>query len=102
MRIVILTILFATLSLGKVAFALDKVDPQGVLAISKIVGACGVLDSLIQFQSATKLAGGDEFVVRFWQTEAARLGYSVDQLSKNCSSSIAAYDRVWNSMEQKQ
>jgi hypothetical protein len=56
-------------------------------------------DSMIQLQKTTKMPGGDDFVVRFWSVEAARLGMSVEQLSQKCSESIAAYDRLWDAAE---
>tara|TARA_R110002072_G_scaffold301652_1_gene481861 strand:+ start:2066 stop:2320 length:255 start_codon:yes stop_codon:yes gene_type:complete len=51
----------------------------GILAVSKYAGACGILGLQAEFQSTTKLEGGDEFLVRFWTTEAARLGMSMEE-----------------------
>lgn len=79
--------------------AADDLSPQRLLSIAKMAGACGVLDSMIQLQKTTKLPGGDEFVTRFWSVEAARLGYSVQQLSDTCNSSIEAYNRLWSAAE---
>jgi len=59
----------------------DAISMQGILAAAKYAGACGILDSLIQFQKTTKMDGGDEFVARFWAVEAARLGLTVQELS---------------------
>ena len=64
-----------------------------------MTGACGVLDSVIDFQSKTKMLGGNEFVARFWAVEAARLGYSVQELSDVCDRSITIYDRLWKDFE---
>jgi len=82
--------------------AADKLSPQAVLAVAKMAGACGILDSLIQQQKSTKLPGGNEFVARFWSAEATQLGYSVQQLSDICSKSVAAYDRLWAAVEHAQ
>lgn len=68
---------------------------QGMLATAKVAGACGILDSLVQFQKNTKMNGGNEFVARFWGVEAARLGLSVQQLSDKCNEATSAYDIFW-------
>jgi hypothetical protein len=47
-------------------------------------------------QKTTKMPGGDEFVVRFWSVEAARLGMTVEQLSQRCNESVAAYGTLWD------
>jgi hypothetical protein len=70
-----------------------------LMATSKIAGACGVLNSLIDFQSGTKMSGGDEFVARFWAVEAARLGHSVEELSVWCSKAITTYDTYWKALD---
>ncbi len=74
----------------------DGISVQGMLATSKIAGACGILDSLIHFQKTTKMVGGDEFVTRFWSVEAARQGLTVQQLSERCNKAISAYGTFWN------
>lgn len=61
-----------------------------------MTGACGILDSMVQFQKTTRMDGGDAFVLRFWQVEATRLGMSVEQLSEQCNQSVSAYDKLWN------
>ena len=68
-------------------------------AVSKIAGACGILDSMLYFQKTTKMSGGDEFVVRFWTVEAARLGLSMQQYSDKCNQSITLYDKFWKALE---
>ena len=80
---------------GSVATANDELTLQGMLATAKIAGACGIMDSMIDLQRTTKLAGGDEFVTRFWSVEAARLGLTVEQLSDRCTKAIAGYDKMW-------
>jgi hypothetical protein len=73
----------------------DGLTPQGLLALGKYTGACGILTSIVNFQTATDLPGGDEFVTRFWSVEAARLGVSVEELAGRCAKSISAYDKLW-------
>lgn len=84
------------------AHAEDELSRQGVMAVSKIAGACGILDSMIYFQKTTKIPGGDKFVARFWVAEAARLGLSMQEYSDRCNRSIAAYDKLWKAMETTQ
>lgn len=51
--------------------------------------------------ATAKMQGGDEFVSRFWVVEAARLGMSVEQMSKQCDSAVILYDTLWKKMEKK-
>lgn len=83
------------------ARAQEDVSGQTALATAKIAGACGVLNSMINFQKTTRMQGGDEFVSRFWAVEAARLGMSVEQMSKQCDSAVGLYDLLWKTTEQK-
>ncbi|HEX9812174.1 MAG TPA: hypothetical protein VGA88_08825 [Burkholderiales bacterium] len=94
-------LLAAFFLVGSQAFAKDALSGQEVLATAKIAGACGILDSMIQFQKTTKMEGGDEFVTRFWTLESARLGLSVKQMSERCNGAITLYDKLWKSMELK-
>lgn len=73
---------------------------QDVLVIAKMTGACGILDSLIQFQAATKMPGGDEFIARFWSVEAARLGWSAEEMMEKCKFSVSTYDTIWSVSEE--
>jgi len=81
------------------ANAQKELSIQEVMSISKMAGACGILDLMIHFQKTTKISGGNEFVTRFWATEAARLGLSMQAYSDQCNQSIEAYDKLWNVME---
>jgi hypothetical protein len=68
---------------------------ESLLVIGKASGACGILNLQLQFQSNTKMEGGNEFIVRFWTTEAARLGMTLEEYATtHCTSSLASYDRV--------
>jgi hypothetical protein len=88
-----------TLSLTLPASAQNEFTAQGMLATAKFAGACGILDSMINFQKTTRMPGGDDFVARFWSVEAARLGLSVQALSDRCDQSIIAYDKLWKAGE---
>lgn len=72
----------------------NQVTLPGVMAIAKMAGACGILDSQLTFQKTTKMAGGDEFIVRYWAAEAARLGVTMKKYSETCDTAITAYGRV--------
>ena len=73
-------------------------ETAALFVSAKMSGACGVLDQLIEFQATTKMEGGDEFVTRFWNTEAARLGLTLVELSDTCTSSIKTYDAIFQSL----
>ncbi len=79
----------------------EDLSAQQILATSKIAGACGILDLMINFQKTTKMEGGDEFVARFWNTEAARLGQTVQELSDSCDKAIVLYDQLFQAAETK-
>lgn len=81
------------------ANAEENIDPQGILAIAKIAGACGIMDEMIDFQKKTQLEGGNEFVTRFWHAESARRGMTVEETSEQCNQAIVTYDKLWTSMD---
>ena len=56
----------------------------------------------LQFQESTKMDGGNEFVVRFWTTEAARLGKTLNEYAAHCVSTVSAYDKLWDMVEKPQ
>ena len=89
----------ALASLTIPARAQNELSAQGILATAKFSGACGILDSMINFQKTTRMAGGDELVARFWALEATRLGLSVKEMSDRCDQSIIAYDKLWRTGE---
>lgn len=95
--IAVACVAFATITIP--APAQNELSAQGILATAKFAGACGILDSMINFQKTTRMAGGDEFVARFWALEATRLGLSVKEMSDRCDQSIIAYDKLWRAGE---
>jgi hypothetical protein len=56
----------------------------GMMVVAKATGMCGVLSQLVRFQETTKMKGGDKFVLRFLNTEAARLGHTVESYVGQC------------------
>lgn len=83
------------------ASAQQEPSPQGALVIAKMAGACGILDSMVQFQSMTRMEGGEAFVTRFWSVEAAKLGISVQELPNRCTQSVTTYGRLFNAITAK-
>ena len=86
---------------SQATYSTENSEMLTILSTAKIAGACGILDSMIDFQAKTKLDGGNEFVSRFWTLEAARLGLSVEELSNNCNAAILQYDQYWKIVEQQ-
>jgi hypothetical protein len=62
-----------------------------MMVVAKATGMCGVLSQLVRFQETTKMKGGDEFVMRFLSTEAARLGHTVESYIGQCPDIIEKY-----------
>jgi len=62
-----------------------------MMVVAKATGMCGVLSQLVRFQETTKMKGGDEFIMRFLNTEAARLGHTVESYIGQCPSIIKKY-----------
>lgn len=71
-----------------------------VLALGKLTGGCGILKLQMEFQENTKLKGGDEYLARFWTTEATRLGMSVEQYAKQCVVATKSYTEYWALFEE--
>jgi len=58
---------------------------------AKYTGMCGALRQMSSFQEVTKMPGGDEFILRFIKTEAARLGLTLEAFLDRCASSTKMY-----------
>jgi len=80
----------------------QEMSMEQILAISKIAGACGSMNQMINFQTQTKLEGGDKFVVRFWETESARLGNTLEQMSSQCDNALNIYDNLYKAATSKE
>jgi hypothetical protein len=88
------------LAIGPARAQTGSPDARGMLVVAKMTGACGIMNAMLGFQSATKMTGGDEFVVRFWTTESARLGMTLQQYAERCKAAIRLYDRIFDAAEQ--
>jgi len=82
------------LGLASDNYAIDEPsDPYlvALLQAAKVSGMCGVFYQMGKFQDATQLPGGDEFILRFIKTEAARLGLTLEAFLDRCASSTKMY-----------
>ena len=70
----------------------DMSEVIDMMVVAKATGMCGVFAQMLNFQSATKMPGGDEFILRFLSTEAARLGMTVEELTGQCPSTVKQYN----------
>jgi len=70
------------------------VSPQSVLMIANVAGECDVLYSMVEFQKKNNINGGQEYVAKFWASESAKMGLTVEQLSERCSKASAAYEKL--------
>lgn len=91
-------------SLMLVSLLLPNVDANDneplieLLIVAKATGMCGTIKQLTAFQESTKMPGGDEFILRFLNTEVARLGKTVPQFLNECQSSVAIYTNTMESL----
>ena len=63
-----------------------------MMIAAKATGMCGVFVQMAIFQESTKMPGGDEFIVRFFNTEAVRLGHTLESFTKQCSAVVNEYN----------
>lgn len=77
-------------------------ENQGVidmLVTAKATGMCGVFKQMSIFQESTQMPGGDEFIVRFLNTEAARLGKTLPQFLEQCQTATKRYVDLMSMLE---
>jgi hypothetical protein len=70
----------------------DMSEIIGMMVVAKATGMCGVLSQMINFQQTTKMDGGDEFMIRFINTEAARLGKTLEVYVGDCPPIVEKYN----------
>ncbi|WP_019528469.1 hypothetical protein [Dasania marina] len=91
-NILLLTLIF-TFSIP--ALSNEKKDSsefaRELMVIGKMSGACGIFKLQIQFQENTGLDGGSKFVERFWRSEAAKLGMSLEEYATQCHDTLKKY-----------
>jgi len=92
LKIIVFLLLLFPLLLNAEESSKNKYDEiVGMMVVAKATGMCGVLSQLIRFQDTTKMKGGDEFIMRFLKTEAARLGHTVETFVGQCPDVIEKY-----------
>lgn len=64
------------------------------LVNAKFAGVCGAYKQMADFQAATQMPGGDEFINRFGATETARLGMTIPEFTELCSKAINNYNQM--------
>ncbi len=57
---------------------------RAFVANAKVAGMCGTFKQMAAFQEATQMPGGNDFLVRFMSTEAARLGKDLRTFMQDC------------------
>lgn len=86
-----------SLALSSMTLANDEKENSdfalGMLATGKLSGGCGIFKLQIVFQENTGLPGGNDFIARFWTTEAARLGMSLKEYAEACHKAIENYKK---------
>jgi hypothetical protein len=79
----------------------NELTLQGFLVVGKSAGACGILTQQLTFQETTQMSGGNEFFIRFWTTEAARLGMTLEQYVEHCKTAVSSYGKLWEMADAK-
>ena len=72
---------------------------KSMLIAAKATGMCGTFAQLTRFQESTQMPGGDEFIVRFLNTEAARLGKTLPQFMEECQVVVEIYNNFMAELE---
>ena len=57
---------------------------RNLMINAKVAGMCGAIGQMTAFQKSTQMPGGNEFLVRFIKTEAARLGKDFKHFMQDC------------------
>jgi hypothetical protein len=72
---------------------------RAMLVNAKIAGMCGAIKQMAAFQEATQMPGGNDFLVRFINTEAARLGKDLRAFMQDCvgiTKRHGQYMKLWS------
>jgi hypothetical protein len=94
----ILLSIFVLLSSG-LPYANENELLLDALVAAKATGMCGAIKQLSAFQESTKMPGGDEFILRFLNTEAARLGRTLPEFLTLCQTAASTYTTLMSSLE---
>lgn len=69
-------------------------DIYPMLLTAKLAGACGALKQLAYFQETTQMPNGTEFIERYFNFEAARLGKTLEEYLIGCQSTANKYGKL--------
>jgi hypothetical protein len=86
--------LSSALAVTTVDAAEQPATARSILSIAKMAGACGSYRSMVDLQTSTNIPGGTDFVTRFMNVEAARLGVSTVELLEQCVKASQMYDQL--------
>lgn len=94
-----ISILLFTICFSGFTHANNNTPLVDALITAKTTGMCGAIKQMTAFQESTKMPGGDEFIVRFIKTEAARLGKSLPEFLAQCETAVSSYMSIMNSLD---
>lgn len=77
----------------------DNSAVMEALVVAKATGMCGLIKQMTAFQESTKMPGGDEFIMRFLRTEAARLGHTLPDFLAQCKSAVEVYTNLMGALQ---
>jgi len=92
MRKILLLAIILSSSVSSVSAKESEVS--GVMAAAKFSGGCGIFRQMFIFQESTQMPGGEDFIMRFLNTETARLGYSQEEYFEICKKSTEMYKEI--------
>lgn len=82
-----------------ISHANDNEALMDALIAAKATGMCGAIKQMSAFQESTKMPGGDGFILRFLNTEAARLGKTLPEFLAQCKAAVDTYTALMSSLE---
>jgi hypothetical protein len=97
MRWVVIVFIVAAIPFG--AHAEKSESLTGLMALSKMTGLCGAIKQMAAFQETTQMPSGNEFLLRFTRTEAARMGKDLKSFLDQCKTSVETYTRTYKMLE---
>jgi hypothetical protein len=83
------------------AASAEDVGATHLMATAKFAGICGLFGQMTAFQEATQMSGGNEFIARFFNTEAARLGYTAQEYADHCKKAVTIYSDIFKMAEEE-
>lgn len=85
--------------LSGISHANDNEALMDALVAAKATGMCGAIKQMSAFQESTKMPGGDDFILRFLNSEAARLGKTLPEFLAQCKAAVGSYTALMSSLK---